>query len=191
MATKARKNIASKKKGFEFKPWMAFVAIALVVIAGYTIVRFSQAASKSNHSPQAHDNVRADFEKCSAMSGGGTMPTLNLGADNDCVRYVRQFFDDVVGDPTAEEGPMDIGLAQKVTDFQKAINSAFVLATAGYPVPATIDEAKLNELAGKGFIKSPLDARSGKAVDTDGVVGPMTWGWINTITYVYLLSPTT
>lgn len=180
MPTKAKKTVRKSKQGFEFKPWHAFIIIALVVITGYIVVRFSHAAS--NTDPQAKANVQRDFSNC------GNTNTIPMGADNACVVYVRRFFKDVINDPgTSETGPMDAGTTSQVRAFQEAVNSAFVLATAGYPVPATIDEAKLNELASKGLITSASNARAGRAIDVDGVVGPMTWAWINTITYVYLV----
>jgi peptidoglycan hydrolase-like protein with peptidoglycan-binding domain len=180
MPTKAKKTVRKSKQGFEFKPWHAFIIIALVVITGYIVVRFSHAAS--NTDPQAKANVQRDFSNC------GNTNTIPMGADNPCVLYVRRFFKDVVNDPsTSETGPMDEGTKSQVKAFQEAVNSAFVLATANYPVPATIDDAKLQELSDRHFIKSPLDAKSNRAIDTDGIVGPMTWAWINTITYVYLV----
>ena len=180
MPSKAKKTVRKSKQGFEFKPWHAFIIIALVVITGYIVVRFSRASS--NTSPQAKSNVQTAFSNC------GNTNTIQMGADNPCVAYVRRFFKDVINDSTTQEaGPMDEGTTNQVRAFQEAVNSAFVLATAGYPVPATIDDAKLNELAAKGFITSANNAKRGRAIDTDGVVGPMTWGWINTITYVYLV----
>lgn len=189
MPTKSKKSVSSmRKQGFEFKPWHAFLIIAAIVITGYVIVRFSNASgasgpTRSNFDPQAVSNVRRDWEACN-----GNTATLNINDDNPCVIYVRRFFKDVVNDTsTSETGPMDVGTSSQVQDFQDAVNSAFVLATANYPVPATIDDAKLNELASKGFITSAQNAKLHKALDTDGVVGPMTWTWINTITYTYLV----
>lgn len=193
MPTKTRKKVSSKQSTFEFKPWHAFVIIALVVITGYIVVRFSRASS--NGSPEAVANVQADFSRCSAMAGNGPMPTISGGEDNDCVRYIRRFFRDIAGDGTAEEGPMDPGMVQKIRDFQEAINfgiSGSIYCGVVPGIPCTLmQESTFNDLKSKGLINQgatyqrELGAPAQTYVDKDGIVGPMTWGWINTITYVY------
>lgn len=177
-----KSNVAkrSKKPAFEFKLWHAFLIVALVVVVGYVLVRFSHAAS--NSSAQAVQNVQHDFEACNST------PTLQSGSDGPCVVYLRRFFRDVMGDGTVETGAFDDDLQGKVTDFQRSVNSAFVLGTAGYPVPRSISDDQLNNLKAAGLIRSDYQAAQDNAISTDGVVGPQTWGWVNTIVYVYFCS---
>lgn len=179
MPTKAKKTVRKSKQGFEFKPWHAFIIIALVVITGYIVVRFSHAAS--NTDPQAKANVQRDFDACNAT------PTLQVGSGGPCVTYLRRFFKDVVNDTLPEQGDFDVDLQQRVVDFQGAVNVAFIVATAGYPVPRSISDDQLNALAQRGLINSSDAAKNGHAITQDGIVGPQSWGWINTITYVYLV----
>lgn len=191
MPTKAKKTVRKSKQGFEFKPWHAFIIIALVVITGYIVVRFSHAAS--NTDPQAKANVQRDFSNC------GNTNTIPMGADNPCVLYVRRFFKDVVNDPsTSETGPMDEGTKSQVIAFQTAINTAITASISCGAVPGitctVLTEDTFNQLKSKGLINQAatyerhLGGNVGQNyVDVDGVVGPMTWGWLNTITYVYLV----
>lgn len=194
MTTKAKKIVRKNKQGFEFKPWHAFVIIALVVITGYIVVRFSQAAS--NTSPQAKANVQSAFEAC------GNTNTIQVGASNPCVNYVRQFFKDVINDSsTAGAGPMDFGTIQQVKAFQGAINAAIARSIRCGLVYSPglcriLSEDSFNQLKSRGLVKqsATYERKPGgniqkeqDYIDTDGVVGPMTWEWINTLTYVYLV----
>ncbi len=46
MTTKRLKSkTLQKKQGFKFKPWMAFVIIGVVLVAGFAIFRFSRAGA--------------------------------------------------------------------------------------------------------------------------------------------------
>lgn len=52
----------SKKKGFSFKPWQALVAVLFVAVAGYAVVRFSQAST-----------ITKSFDFTAAQLSGGTL----------------------------------------------------------------------------------------------------------------------
>lgn len=194
MPAKSKKTVRRSKKGFEFKPWHAFIIVVLVVITGYVVVRFSQAAP--NTSPQAKANVQSAFEAC------GNTNTIQVGASTPCVNYVRRFFKYVMNDPgTSETGPMDFGTIQQVRAFQGAINAAIARSIRCGLVYSPglcriLSEDSFNQLKSRGLIKqsATYERKPGgniqkeqDYIDTDGVVGPMTWEWINTLTYVYLV----
>lgn len=44
-AKNIKSRTANKKQGFKFKPWMAFVIIGVVLVAGFAIYRFSRAGA--------------------------------------------------------------------------------------------------------------------------------------------------
>lgn len=194
MPTKAKQTVRKSKRGFEFKPWHAFIIIALVVVAGYIVVRFSNASSDA--SPQAKANVQSAFGAC------GNTNTIQVGASGACVDYVRRFFRYVINDTsTSETGPMDFGTIQQVKAFQEAINSAITRSIRCGLVYSPglcriLSEDSFNQLKSRGLVKQSATyerkpggdiQKNQDFIDVDGVVGPMTWEWINTLTYVYLV----
>lgn len=56
----------SKKKGFSFTPWQALVAVLFVAVAGYAVVRYSQASSMSANS----------FDFSASQLTGGTLTQI-------------------------------------------------------------------------------------------------------------------
>lgn len=47
MATKTKSRSKQPNQGFRFRPWMGLVLVALVVLAGVIVMRFSQASGST------------------------------------------------------------------------------------------------------------------------------------------------
>lgn len=132
----------SKKKGFSFKPWQALVAVLFVAVAGYVVVRFSQAGTDRSF------ETKITVPPVQSKADGVPYSLMNIEPGGFALRVSRPGLADLLKSQqvcahlkfisgTTAPGSVDIKISNEFGGSNSGAIPAAQLQASSYPLNST------------------------------------------------------
>lgn len=131
-----------KEKGFSFRPWQALVAVLFVVVAGYAIVRFSQAGTNRSFETKITDpplQSKADGVSYSLMNidPGGFATRVSKPSLADLLKSQQVCAHLKFISGTTAPGSVDIKISNEFGGSNSGAIPSLQLQASSYPLNST------------------------------------------------------